>query len=270
MKEIRVAVVQMNPLLAEVGENLVQMSNFVEKICSEQKVDLVVFPELVTTGYECGMRFTDLAERVPGPTANLLAQRAAEFNTHIAFGMVAKEKVESILYNAAILIGPDGELIGQYRKVHLRGEERLAFRPGYRYPVLEAGFGQVGFLISWDLAFPEVARSLALDGADLLIVCANWAQPDAEEWRTYVLARAYENSLFVVAANRVGEEYTYSFFGDSMVVGPRGEVYASVDQDVEGYGVARIDLDSVRKYREELQFLQCRQPQTYRSVVRRY
>lgn len=270
MKEIRVAVVQMNPRLAEVSENLVQMSNFVEKICSEQKVDLVVFPELVTTGYECGVRFTDLAERVPGPTANLLAQRAAEFNTHIAFGMVAKEKVESILYNAAILIGPDGEIIGQYRKVHLRGEERLAFRPGYRYPVLEAGFGQVGFLISWDLAFPEVARSLVLDGAELLIVCANWAQPDAEEWRTYVLARACENSLFVVAANRVGEEYTYSFFGDSMVVGPRGEVYASVDQETEGYAVACIDLDSVRKYREELQFLQCRQPQTYRAIVRRY
>jgi len=109
-----------------------------------------------------------------------------------------------------------------------------------------------------------------LDGASLLIVCANWAQPDAEEWRTYVLARAYENSLFVVAANRVGEEYTYSFFGDSMVVGPRGELYTSADQETEGYAVARIDLDNVRKHREELQLLQCRQPQTYRAVVRRY
>jgi predicted amidohydrolase len=270
MKEIRVAVVQMNPRLAEVSENLVHMSNFVEKICSEQKVDLVVFPELVTIGYECGMRFTELAERVPGPTVNLLAQRAAEFNTHIAFGMVAKERVESILYNAAILVGPDGDLVGQYHKVHLRGEERLAFRPGYRYPVLETGFGQVGFLISWDLAFPEVARSLALDGAQLLIVCANWAHPDVEEWRTYLLARAYENSLFVAAVNRVGEEYTYSFFGESMIVGPRGEVYASVDQGIEGYAVARVDLDHVRKYREEFQFLQCRQPQTYRAIVRRY
>ncbi len=270
MNEIRVAVVQMNPRLAELSENLVQMSDFVDKICSEQKIDLVVFPELVTTGYECGVRFTDLAERVPGPTANLLAQRAAEFSTHIAFGMVAKEKVESILYNAAILVGPDGELIGQYRKVHLRGEERLAFRPGYRYSVMETGFGQVGFLIGWDLAFPEVARSLALDGAELLIVCANWAQPDAEEWRTYVLARAYENALFVAAANRVGEEYTYSFFGDSVVVGPRGEGYASVEEGSEGYAVARIDLDDVRKYREELQLLQCRQPQTYRSIVRKY
>jgi len=270
MKEIRVAVVQMNPRLSETSENLVQMSDFIEKICTEQRVDLVVFPELVTTGYECGVRFTDLAERVPGPTANLLAERAAEFGTHIAFGMVTKERVESILYNAAILIGPDGELIGQYRKVHLRGEERLAFRSGYRYPVMEAGFGQVGFLLGWDLAFPEVARSLALDGAGLLIVCANWAQPDVEEWRTYVLARACENSLFVVAANRVGEEYTYSFFGDSMVVGPRGELCASVEEGGEGYAVARIDLDEVRKYREEFQFLQCRQPQTYRAIVRRY
>ena len=270
MKEITVAVVQMDPRLAEVSENLVQMSDFVAKICSEQQVDLVVFPELVTTGYECGMRFTELAERVPGPAVNLLAQRAGEFNTHIAFGMAAKERVESILYNAAMLIGPDGDLIGQYHKVHLRGEERLAFRPGYRYPVLEAEFGQVGFLVSWDLAFPEVARGLALDGAELLIVCANWAQPDVEEWRTYVLARAFENSVFVAAANRVGEEYTYSFLGESMIVGPRGELHASVEEGIEGYGVARIDLDNVRKYREEFQLLQYRQPQTYRAIARRY
>ncbi len=270
MTEIRVAVVQMNPLLADVGENLVRMSNFIEKICSEQEVELVVFPELVTTGYECGVRFTDLAERVPGPTVNLLAQRAAEFNTHIAFGMVTKKDVESILYDAAILIGPDGELIGQYHKVHLRGEERLAFRAGYRYHVFETRFGQVGFVIGWDLAFPEVARSLALGGAELLVCCANWAQPDAEEWRTYVRARALENSLFVAAANRVGEEYTYAFFGQSMVVGPRGEVHVSVEEGIEGYGVARIDLNDVRKNREESQLLQCRQPRTYRAVVKKY
>jgi predicted amidohydrolase len=91
-----------------------------------------------------------------------------------------------------------------------------------------------------------------------------------EEWRTYVLARAYENSLFVAAANRVGEEYTYSFFGESMIVGPRGELCASVDEEIEGYAIARIDLDDVRKYREEFQLLQYRQPQTYRTVVRRY
>ena len=166
MREIGLAVVQMKPTLYEVGDNLIRISELIESICLEQQVDLIIFPELITTGFECGVRFTDLAERVPGHTANLIAQRAAEFSTHIVFGMALKEKVESIIYNAAILVGPDGELIGDYRKVHPRGEERLAFRPGFRYSVLETSFGTLGLMLGWDMAFPEVARSLALDGAD--------------------------------------------------------------------------------------------------------
>ena len=218
-----------------------------------------------------------MAERVPGHTINLLAQRAADYSTHVVFGLVTKERVESILYNSAVLIGPDGELLGEYRKLHLPGEERLAFRPGYRLPVFETTFGPVGILLGWDLAFPEAARSLALDSAELLCVCANWGHSPAqerdlfvEEWRTYVQARALENSIYVIASNRIGEEYSYRFLGDSMVVGPRGEVYASIDEEIEGYAVATIDLDVVRKVREELQLIQCRSPQAYRAIVRRY
>ncbi len=270
MRQVTVAAVQMHPRLAEQQENLIHMGELIDKICTGQHVDLVVFPELTTTGYECGVQFTELAERVPGPTVNLLAQRAADYGTHVLFGMVAKEKVESIIYNAAVLIGPDGEVIGRYNKVHLRGEERLAFRSGFRYNVWETEFGSLGVMIGWDLAFPEVARSLALDGAEVLCVCANWESPHADEWRTYLLARAYENAVFVVGANRVGEEYTYNFFGDSMLVGPRGHVYGMVDGGEEGYVISQIDLDEVRRYREEFQFFQCRQPQTYRAVVRKY
>ena len=270
MREVTVAVVQMNPHLANVQENLVRMSEFIEEICLRQKVNLIVFPELITTGYECGVQFTDLAERAPGPIVNLVAQRAAEFKTHIAFGMALKERVESIIYDAAVLVGPDGEFIGDYRKVHLQDEERLAFRAGYRYPVFECAFGNVGLLLGWDLAFPETARSLALDGAELICVLANWKEPHLEEWRSYVVSRALENAVFVAAANRVGEEYTYSFFGYSMIVGPRGEVHAVIDEPEEGYGVARIDLDQVRERREESQIMQARQPTTYRAVVRKY
>jgi len=277
MLEITVAVVQMHPLLGKVEDNLIAMGKFVDRICAEQKTDLIVFPELATTGYELGLRFTDVAERVPGPAVNLLAQRAADYSTHIVFGLVTKEKVESTLYNAAVVIGPDGEFLGEYRKLHLPGEERLAFRPGYRLPVFETTFGHIGILLGWDLAFPETARCLALDGAELLCVCANWGHSPAEEkegfvaeWRTYVQARALENALYVVAGNRIGEEYSYQFFGDSMVVGPRGEVYASIDEEIEGYAIATIDLDAVRKTREELQLIQCRSPQSYRPIVRKY
>ena len=277
MREITVAAVQMHPRLGEVEENVLTIAKFVDTICTQQKVDLIVFPELATTGYELGLRFTDVAERVPGPSVNLLAQRAADYSTHIVFGLVTKEKVESVIYNAAVVIGPDGELLGEYRKLHLPGEERLAFRPGYRLPVIETAIGQLGVVIGWDLVFPEAARSLSLDGADLLCVSANWGHSPAqerdssvEEWRVYVQARALENAFYVVASNRVGEEYSYHFFGESIVVGPRGEVYASIDEEIEGYALATIDLDSVRKTREELQLIQCRQPQAYRPLVRKY
>jgi predicted amidohydrolase len=270
MREISVATVQMQPELGQMEDNLVKMSEFIARVATEQPVDLIVFPELVTTGYEVGPRFPQLAQRIPGPTVNLIAQRASEFGVYIAFGIVSKEKVESILYNTAILVGPDGDLVGQYHKMHLRGEERIAFRAGHRITSFETGFGIVGLMVGWDLAFPEVARGLALEGAELLVVCANWEQPNADEWRVYLLARAYENSVFVAAANRVGEEPSYTFFGQSGIVGPRGKVYASVDEPTEGYAVARIDLDEVRQYREETQVLQCRQPAAYRAIVKRY
>lgn len=270
MREITVATVQMQPELGQMENNLAKMGEFIRRIATEQPVDLIVFPELATTGYEVGPRFPHLAQLVPGPAANILGQRAADHGVHVAFGMVTKEKVESILYNSAVLLGPDGEVVGQYHKVHLRGEERMAFRAGYRIIPFETGFGTVGLVIGWDLAFPEVARSLVLDGAELLAVLANWEEPLVGEWRSFLMARAYENAVFVAAANRVGEEPSYTFFGQSAIIGPRGRIHATVDDPVEGYAVAKIDLDEVRRQREESQILQCRQPSAYRSVVKKY
>jgi predicted amidohydrolase len=278
MREVTIATVQMKPQLGQMEDNLVTMSNWIKQVATEQRVDLIVFPELITTGHECGVSFTDFAQRVPGPSVNLIGQRASEYGVHIAFGLVTKEKVESILHNTLVVMGPDGDLVGQYHKVHMRGEERMTFRPGFRYMVLETDFGTVGLMLGWDLAFPEVARSLALDGAELLLVVANWETPHSDEWRTYLRSRAYENALFVAAANRVGSEPSYNFFGDSAIIGPRGQVYASLADEVdpetgepiEGYVVAKVDLDDVRRVREEFQLFQYREPNTYRSVVKKY
>lgn len=278
MREVTIAVVQTKPQLGRMEDNLVAMSDWIKEVATKQKVDLMVFPELATTGRECGVGFTDFAQRVPGPSVNIIAQRASEYGVHIAFGMVTKEKVESILHNTLVVVGPDGDLIGQYHKVHMRGEERMTFRPGFRYFVLDLDFGAVGLALGWDLAFPEVARSLALEGAELLVVAANWEKDQADEWRTYIRARAFENALFVAAANRVGDEPSYRFGGDSAIVGPRGQVYASLEDEtdaetgdpIEGYILARIDLDEVRRAREESQVFQYREPATYRSVVKKY
>lgn len=278
MREVTVATVQMRPKLGELEDNLVKMSEMISRIASRQRVDLIVFPELVTSGYELGLRFTELAQRVPGPTVNLISQRANEHGVYVAFGMVTKERVESVLYNSAVLIGPDGELLDVYNKSHLRGEERMAFREGYKLPVIETEVGSIGLMIGYDLAFPEVARSLVLDGADLLCVMANWEAATIDEWKTYLRARAYENSVFVVGANRIGEDVTLTFGGESMIVGPRGQIYATLANEtdpntgepLEGFVTARIDLDEVRRNREEFQLIQNRQPTVYKSIVRRY
>jgi predicted amidohydrolase len=279
MREVTIATVQYSPKLGEPEDNLVKMSDFVSKIASQQKVDLIVFPELATSGYELGLKFTDVAQRIPGPSVNLMSQRAAEFGVYIAFGMVSKEKVESILFNSAVLVGPDGELVGAYNKVHLRGEERMAFRDGYKMPTFETeSIGTVGLMLGYDLAYPEVARTLALEGAELICTMTNWETTNMEEYRSYLKARAFENSIFMAASNRVGEDVTLNFGGESMIVGPRGQVHATLadeknpetGQPSEGFSVARIDLDEVRKYREEFQFLQSRQPTTYRPIIKRY
>lgn len=234
MREITVATVQMKPELGKTENNLVKMSDYISTISSQQKVDLIIFPELITSGYELGVQFTEIAQRVPGPAINLMAQRAADAGVYVAFGLATKEKVESIIYNSAVLIGPEGELLGHYNKVHLRGEERMAFREGYKLPVFDAGeLGRIGLMIGYDLAFPEVARALALDGGELLCCLTNWEKQYVDEFKAYVRARAYENALFVAAANRVGEDVTMSFGGESMIVGPRGKVYAALETDAE-------------------------------------
>jgi predicted amidohydrolase len=269
-REITVALVQMAPALANPEANLRKMGDFVERICGEQNTDLIVFPELSYTGTELGLRATDLAERAPGHATNYLAKRANDFQTHVVFGLVIKEKVESILYNGLVCLGPEGDVAGDYRKVHLLGEERQVYRNGFRFVTVEAEWGRFGLTLGADLAFPESARSLTLDGAELVVVSANWDQRYAESWRAHIISRACENSIFVAAANRIGEEPTMRFAGDSMLVGPLGEVYTVLDEPIEGYAVATIDLDRVREIREDRQLIQYREPLAYRSIVRKY
>ncbi len=269
-REITVALVQMAPALANPEANLRKMGDFVERICGEQNTDLIIFPELSYTGAELGLRATDLAERVPGHATNYLAKRANDFNTHIVFGLVIKEKVESILYNGIVCLGPEGDVAGDYRKVHLLGEERQVYRNGFRFITVEAEWGRFGLSIGHDLAFPETARSLTLEGTELMVVSANWEEQYAESWRAHIISRACENAIFVAATNRVGEEPTSRYHGDSMLSGPSGEVYTVLDEPIEGYAVATIDLDLVRNVREERQLIQYREPLAYRAIVKKY
>lgn len=270
MRELNVAVVQMKPELAKMEANVGKMADFIARIATEQPVDIIVFPELSVTGYEGGQRFAQMAQRVPGAVTNILGQHATEFGVYVLIGMAVKEKVETVLYNSAVLIGPDGAVAGDYRKVHLQAEERLVFRPGYRIAPVETEVGVIGLMCGWDLTFPEIARNLVLDGAEVLLLPAAWPAKDADMWRTLLVARAYENDVFIAAANRIGEEPSYTFAGQSAILAPNGEVLAALEEPEEGYVVVRLDLDEIRRRREETQIMLARQPGSYRSIVKKY
>ncbi len=147
--------------------------------------------------------------------------------------------------------------------------------------------GTIGIMLGWDLTFPEVARSLVLDGAEVILVPAAWEQSSIAMWRTLLTARAYENNVFIAAANRIGEEPSYVFGGESAILGPRGELLGSLPTPApmpvegsegeiiqpapeEGYLFIRLDLDEVRRAREESQIILARQPSAYRAIVRKY
>ncbi len=278
MRELNVAVVQMAPELGKMEVNIVKMADWIRTIATTQPVDIIVFPELSVTGYEGGQRFAQMAQRVPGAATNILGQHASEFGVYVLVGMAVKEKVETVLYNSAVLIGPDGTVAGEYRKLHLPAEERLVFRPGYKLAPVETEFGVLGIMLGWDLVFPEVARNLVLDGAEVLLMPAAWEARNVAIWRNLLVSRAYENEVFVAASNRIGQEPSYAFAGESAVLSPSGELLGTIaapeegeeEGPVEGYVVARLDLDEIRRRREESQIMLARQPAAYRSIVRKY
>lgn len=278
MREITIAAVQMKPIAGDLEANLMKMTEMVTTIAASQRVDIIAFPELVTSGSELGVRYPELAQRVPGMAVNILSQRASDFGVYIAFGMVTKERVESVLYNSAILIGPDGDLVEVYNKLHLRGEERMVFREGFKMPVSETEIGTIGVMLGHDLAFPEVARCMSLEGAEIVLTLANWEAAEMGAWGTYLRARALENGIFMVGANRVGTDATLHYGGESQIIGPRGQVIATLvdhthpdtGEPQDGYIIAKIDLDEVRQVREEQLMIQNRHPLMYKNIVRKY
>jgi predicted amidohydrolase len=143
---------------------------------------------------------------------------------------------------------------------------------------VETEFGVLGIMLGWDLVFPEVARNLVLDGAEVLLMPAAWEARNVAIWRNLLVSRAYENEVFVAASNRIGQEPSYAFAGESAVLSPSGELLGTIaapeegeeEGPVEGYVVARLDLDEIRRRREESQIMLARQPAAYRSIVRKY
>jgi 5-aminopentanamidase len=222
----RFAAAQFEPQLLDKSTNLENILNLVDE-AAQQNVDLIVFPECSLTGYTLTPEEAQtLAEPENGPSARLLLEKSRTVGMRIAIGMLEKDE-HGNLFNAAFLFGPTG-LEGSYRKTHLPmlGVDRYLMQGAEIPAPIETPLGRLGMLICYDLRFPEPLRVLALAGAQVVLLPTNWPEAASLYPEFMLQSRAAENRVFIVAANRVGEERGTHYLGRSVIVSPEGSILA--------------------------------------------
>ncbi len=269
--QIQLACVQMQSALGNKAENLEKMSNAIRRIKRlYPDVSLIIFPECATTGYECPELYASVAEPWPGgESLRVLSALAREANAALVYGFVESGRKDghAVFYNSAALIERDGTLLGRYRKAHLvEGMETGIFQKGDAFPVFDTSFGKVGVMICWDAVFPEVARMLAVAGAELIIVPEAVETGIEREWDLALAARALDNVAYVAACNHAGTDRALTYFGRSAVYAPLGEVVAQAGEG-EQILTATIDYALLRERRESFYMLRQRRPSIYRPLT---
>ncbi|MEM2025530.1 MAG: carbon-nitrogen hydrolase family protein [Desulfurococcaceae archaeon] len=280
---VKVAVVNFEPVIDGLKPNkratLDKIKEFTVK-AAQQGANIVVFPELALTSYSGfpPSMACELSEPVPGPSTSELQEVASQCSAYIAFGMI--ERAESKLYNSAVLVGPSG-VLGVYRKVHLFKPVESWAEPGSSYPAVHTPWGLVGLGICRDnYCYPEVARIYGVMGARIHLNLTAFPRfPDVEDYVDFYMtmlgARSLENTMFIASANMVGVQGELSYFGHSMVVGPKPgkmnyEIYAGPLGEEEGVAVASIDLSWLRNVCMGLKdIFEDRRPDTYSLLVKR-
>jgi len=247
--KVKIAAVQMEPKLMEIGDNLDGMAEATKQAANDQ-ANLIVFPECSLTGYIFSSRQEALpfAETIPGPSTEKLVSICRELGVYVIFGLLEKENDK--LFNAAALVGPEGVIAG-YRKNHLPflGVDRFVDRGDKPFQVHETPIGNIGLQICYDIVFPESSRVMTLLGADILALPTNFPQRRGEKLNYVISARAIENKVHVVSANRIGSERGYSFSGLSKIVNASGDVLSLASPDSEEIIYGEVSLELARRKR---------------------
>jgi beta-ureidopropionase len=247
---------------------------------ARKKVKILCLQELFYGPYFCAeqeTRWYHLTERVPdGPTTTLV-RKLAKKHGMVIVAPIYEEEQPGIYYNTAAVIDADGRFLGKYRKTHIPHckpgfWEKFYFRPGnLGYPVFETAFAKVGVYICYDRHFPEGARALGLNGAEIVFnPSATVAGLSEYLWKLEQPAHAVANGYFVGAINRVGMEAPWNigeFYGSSYFCDPRGQIIAEAPRDRDAVVVADLNLDMIEEVRAVWQFYRDRRPDAYGSLV---
>jgi N-carbamoylputrescine amidase len=247
---------------------------------AKQGVQMLCFQEIFTTPYFCAeqqTRWYEAVEKIPDGKTVKLMQDVAKQHGMVLIVPIYEEEMSGIYYNSAAVIDAGGEYLGKYRKTHIPHVnpgfwEKFYFRPGnLGYPCFDTAFARIGVYICYDRHFPEGARCLGLNGAEIIFnPSATVAGLSEYLWKLEQPAHAVANGYFVGAINRVGYEAPWNigeFYGQSYFCDPRGQIVAEAARDKDALVVADLDFDMIREVRNTWQFFRDRRPDAYGQIV---
>jgi len=251
-------------------QNMARAEQMIREAAGKQ-AQILLLPEVFHELFfitDLNSRYFDMAEPIPGPITEAMQKLARELEVVIV-APIYERVGRSVYYNSAAVIDADGSLLGVYRKNHIPLNtifyEKLYFKPGnLGYPVFDTRYGKVGLLICHDRHYPEGARALALNGAEIVLIPS--ATPDKslsrKVWEKELCAHAIFNEYFVAGLNRTGQEGNYFYYGHSVAFDPTGEMVAQAGTDEEVL-IVDCDLDLITQRRRAWQFYRDRRPDTY-------
>lgn len=277
----------------DINDNMQRLKRGIEQL-AKQGAQLIVLQELHNSLYFCQIETVDnfdLAEPIPGPSTAFFSEIAAANNVVIVTSLFEK-RAAGLYHNTSVVIEKDGSIAGKYRKMHIPDDpayyEKFYFTPGdLGFVPIQTSLGKLGILVCWDQWYPEAARLMALNGAELLIypTAIGYESSDAEEekqrqreaWTTVQRGHAVANGLPVIAVNRVGFEPDPSqqtqgitFWGSSFVAGSQGEFIYRASETEEECTIVEIDLQRSEQVRRWWPFLRDRRIDEYHDITKRF
>lgn len=253
---VKVALVQMDIKLGNKEFNLEKALKLAKEIIEKNdSLDLIIFPELFTTGYASQYEIKNiLAEKIPEGISSKKLIKFAKDNKVALVGSII-ETSDSLPYNTLIVIDKNGILVEKYRKIHLFKPmgEQLLFQAGSEVKSVSLpNIGKIGLLTCYDIRFPELSRKLAVvHNIDILIIVSEFPKPREDHWKILLKARAIENQCFLLGVNRIGKDKNNEYFGLSMIITPTGKVINNTNEE-EGVFVAEFDLKEIKEFRNSI------------------
>jgi N-carbamoylputrescine amidase len=292
MRKLKVGLVQQS-VTSDLSANREKLANNIG-VCATQGAQMVVLQELHNTPYFCQVEDVnnfDMAEPIPGPSTAFYSALAKELGIVLVTSLFER-RAAGLYHNTAVVFDKDGSMAGKYRKMHIPDDpayyEKFYFTPGdIGFRPIQTSLGKLGLMVCWDQWYPEGARLMALQGAEMLIypTAIGWESTDTPDekqrqlgaWQTVMRGHAVANGLPVIAVNRVGHEPDPSgqtngiqFWGNSFVAGPQGEFIANASDNQEDNMVVEIDLERSEQVRRWWPFLRDRRIEAYDDILKRF